>query len=324
MSSPSFMFNYRFSALRSITRMALRFTQLQTALAHKSLCHAVACLLALSTTHINAQALDKTSTDDGKLPSVVSINLCADQLVLLLAAPEQILSLSNLSHQEAGSHYFKQARSYPVNEGHAEQVLGLEPDLVIAGQYSNKYTIDLLRETGLRVETLPIANDIDTMLSNIQTVSRWLGKKESGTAIVQKLNSQLQALSTPPTVKPVAAVYDPNGYTSGAQSLRGQMMERSGWSNAAALAGIQHFGQLSLESIIRLKPDALIVSPYSPGTYSRAQAMSKHPALLASGVNPHIINIPSRKTVCAGPWTIDVIEQLQAERLQHFGPDSHH
>ena len=39
--------------------------------------------------------------------TVASINLCADQLVLLLADDEQILSLSNLSHRSAGSYYYK-------------------------------------------------------------------------------------------------------------------------------------------------------------------------------------------------------------------------
>ncbi len=265
-------------------------------------------------------------------PTVVSINLCADQLLMLLADPEQILSLSNLSQQSAGSYYHEQAQSYPTNKGHAEQVLPLQPDIIIAGQYSSPYTLDLLREVGLRVETIPIANNIDTMLANITQVSAWLGHQSRGDTIVSDLNRRLNAIKislqdeqhTSSGELPVAAVYDPNGYTSGAQSLRGQMMELSGWSNAAELAGIQQFGQLSLESIIRLKPDALISSPYSPGTYSRAQAMSKHPALRASGVNPHIIHIPSRKTVCAGPWTIDVIEQMQTERLQLFGTDAVH
>jgi len=238
---------------------------------------------------------------------------------LLLAKPDQILSLSNLSHQSAGSYYYEQAQQYPINEGHAEQVLKLQPDLVIAGQYSSKYTVDLLVETGLRVETMPIASDVESMLINIHSVSNWLGREAHGDSIVQNLRERLGRLTPPASAKPGAAAYDPNGYTGGAQSLRGQMMDLSGWSNAAALAGIQHYGQLSLETIISLQPDALIFSPYSPGTYSRAQAMSQHPALLEAGVNPHIIHVPSRKTVCAGPWTVDVIEQMQAERIMLFG-----
>jgi iron complex transport system substrate-binding protein len=285
--------------------------------------------LALITGLVLSACLSASESKPGQ-STVVSINLCADQLLLLLADSEQILSLSNLSHQSAGSYYYEQAQAYPVNEGHAEQVLTLQPDIVIAGQYSSPYTLDLLREVGLRVETIPIANSIDTMLANITQVSTWLGHNSRGDTIVSELNQRLDALKTSlqneqqTSAKelPVAAVYDPNGYTSGAQSLRGEMIELSGWRNAAAMAGIQSYGQLSLESIIRLQPDALIESPYSPGTWSRAQAMSQHPALYKAGVDPHIINVPSRKTVCAGPWTVDVIEQMRAERTNL--PDTKH
>lgn len=248
--------------------------------------------------------------------TVASINLCADQLVLLLADDEQILSLSNLSHRPAASYFYKKARSYPVNKGHSEPILNLNPDVVIVGQYSNVHTVNLLHEVGLQVKTLPIANDLHTLFENISSVAGWLGKQQSGDLIVASLKQRIASLQNAATPGPVAAVFDPNGYTSGKSSLRGQMMELAGWQNAASIAGIENYGKLTLEEIISLAPDALIESPYSPGTYSRAQIMSQHPALLGAGLRPHIINIPSRMTICAGPWTVDVIEQLQAERIK--------
>lgn len=248
--------------------------------------------------------------------TVASINLCADQLVLLLADDEQILTLSNLSHRVAGSFYYEKARNYPVNKGHSEPILNLNPDVVIVGQYSSVHTVNLLREVGLRVETLPIANDLDTLFSNIISVAGWIGKEASGEHIVASLKRRLANLQSVNQPGPVAAVFDPNGYTSGKNSLRGQMMELAGWQNAASAAGIENYGKLTLEEIIHLAPDALIESPYSPGTYSRAQIMSQHPALLGAGLEPHIIKVPSRMTVCAGPWTVDVIELLQAERIK--------
>jgi len=248
--------------------------------------------------------------------TVASINLCADQLVLLLADDEQVLTLSNLSHRPAGSYYYKEARKYPVNKGHSEPILKLNPDVVIVGQFSNVHTVNLLREVGLRVETLPIANDLETLFSNIESVASWIGKEQAADALIAKLRSRVAQVQETEMPGPVAAVFDPNGYTSGKNSLRGQLMELAGWQNAASIAGIEQYGKLSLEQIIRLAPDALIESPYSPGTYSRAQRMSRHPALLESGLKPHIIDIPSRMTVCAGPWTIDVLEKLQAERIK--------
>lgn len=251
-----------------------------------------------------------------KWPTVASINLCADQLIMLLAKPEQIKSLSNLSHQSAGSYYFKQARDYLSNEGHAEQILPLDPDIVLAGEYSSVHTLKMLRELGLRVETIPVASDIATLFENIRQVAIWLGHAAQGDSIVQRLQQRLDALHPISDDRPVAAVYDPNGFTVGVNTLRGQMIELAGWANAASQAGIETYGKLSLEALIRLSPVALIESPYSPDTWSRGQAVREHPALRQAGLAPLLINVPSRMTICAGPWTLDVIEQLQTQRLR--------
>ena len=249
-------------------------------------------------------------------PGVASINLCADQLVMLLAEEEQILSLSNLSHQEAGSYYFERARAYPVNEGNAEQILNLQPDVVIAGQYSSPHTVALLREVGLQVHTLPIANNIEMMFENIERVSRWVGQEERGLGMVSYLREKHSWRVPPEGPQPMVAAFDPNGFTSGASTIRGQVIEQAGFRNAATEAGIESYGKLSLEALINLNPDALIESPYSPGTWSRAQAMNQHPALRSAGINPQIIPIPSRMMVCAGPWTLAVIEQLDTARIE--------
>jgi iron complex transport system substrate-binding protein len=251
-----------------------------------------------------------------QLPKVASINLCADQLVMLLADDEQILSVTSLSREPAGAYFYEKAKQYPTNKGGSEKILSLAPDVVIAGQYTSVHSVKLLTEIGLNVKKIPIVNDFDTLFSNIRDVAAWLDQSERGETIIKDLEQRIAAIVPPPAVKPVAAVFDPNGYTTGADTLRGRLMARAGFENAAELAGIDSYGQLTLEQIIHLAPDALIDSPYSAGTYSRAQMISRHPALLQSGLDPYIISIPSRMTVCAGPWTVDVLEQLQSERLR--------
>ncbi len=267
-----------------------------------------------SQTTVAANSKDKQVTL--KLPTVVSINLCADQLVLAFADETQILSLSNLSHDSAGSVYAEKARHYPVNTGLVEEVLPLQPDLVIAGQFTSRYTLQLLQSVGLRVEILPIADSIETLQQNVRDVSRWLDQQERGEAEVQRMRQRLAALSEVTEPKPRAAVFDPNGYTVGDNSLRGQSLNLAGWHNVATDRGIQSYGSLSLESMILLKPDALFESPYSPDTWSRGQALSVHPAIKSRGLATKIIHIPSAHTICGGPWTLDTIEQLQLERIR--------
>jgi len=251
-------------------------------------------------------------------PGVVSINLCADQLILELADEQQILSLTNLSQQPAASVYFERALQYPVNKGSAEEVFALKPDLVIAGQYSNSYTLRLLRAANVRVETLPLANSIEDVIENLTRVAGWLGQHQRGQALVARLRQRLSVLPTPQQPRPKAAIYDPNGYTVGKDTLRGHALELAGWHNVALDRGIDNYGSLPLETLLKLDPQILLASPYSEGTWSRAQALNAHPALHLRGLQASVVHVPSSQTICGGPWTLDVIERLVELRLGSF------
>lgn len=249
-----------------------------------------------------------------KLPGVVSINLCTDQFLMLLADPEQIIALSSLSRDEAGSVFHEEARDYLQINPIAEELLPLAPEFVVAGPYTSRYTLSLLDELGIRVETFPIATSIDEMLANITRMGELLARQERANEIVNDVRQRLAAIEVRVSAftgaKPRAAVYDTNGYTVGNETVRGQIMSLSGWDNVAVEQGIASYGVLGLEQLIALKPNALIESPYSDGTYSRGQMLTHHPAIRASGLDPLIVHVPSNQTICAGPWVVDVIEQL--------------
>lgn len=247
---------------------------------------------------------------------IVSINLCADELLLLLADPEQISALTHLSHDEGASYFQTKALNYPTTTGLAEEVLPFKPDLVITGEWGGLQTVTLLKKLGLRVETLPLANNMQQVFSNIELIAKLTGHPERGAAIVKTMQAYLASLPAAEANAPLAAVYDPNGYTVGADSLRGQTITLAGWRNAGELAGVSDYGSLDLETMVRLQPDALIDSPYTLNTYSRAEALAQHPALRGSRLNPRIISVPSNRTICDGPWIMDTIATLQRERLK--------
>ena len=91
---------------------------------------------------------------------VVSINLCTDQLAMMLAAPGQLVSVSDLAADPHSSAMAETARAYPVNQGRAEEVYLLAPDLVLAGAYPDPATVQMLRRVGLRVEQFDTARSL--------------------------------------------------------------------------------------------------------------------------------------------------------------------
>ena len=265
-------------------------------------------------------AASSVAASAGPPRRVASINLCADQLLLELAAPGQILSLSRLATDPAASHHVARAAGLPTNDGGAESVLALDPDVVLVGEYSDRYTVRLLEARGLDVRTLPLADSVEATLANLELVGGWIGREGAARDRVRDLRERLDAVerekatATGKGTRPLAAVYDPNGYTVGPSSLRGEMLARAGFANVAEQAGIEGYGSLALETLLRRAPDVLIDSPYSAGTWSRAQALATHPALRSRGLDPGVVTLASADTICGGPWTVDLIERLARER----------
>lgn len=244
---------------------------------------------------------------------------------MLLADDEQIVALSTLSRDAAGSYFHQKAMNFAQIDNRAEAILPLAPDIVLTGSYTSRYTLALFDELELETVSLSIANSFEQMLANLEKVGVIVRQQQRATELVQSLRARMEnikqrveqldaaALASDKGVLR-AAVYDPNGYTVGENSLRGEAIKIAGWHNVALDRGISDYGVLQLEDLIRLAPDALVESPYSPDTYSRGQALSNHPSLRQSGLDPLLINVPSSHTICAGPWIIDVIEQLVSAR----------
>ena len=76
---------------------------------------------------------------------VVSLNLCTDQMLVLLA-PEKIAALSTLARDPSLSYVAPQAVQLPIVRASAEAVLRLRPDLVVAAPYGAQTTLALLQQ----------------------------------------------------------------------------------------------------------------------------------------------------------------------------------
>src|SRR5262245_39502286 len=81
---------------------------------------------------------------------VVSLNLCTDQMLVLLA-PEKVAALSPLARDPALSFVAPQAASLPTVRVSAEAVLRLHPDLVLAARYGAQTVLALLQREGVPI-----------------------------------------------------------------------------------------------------------------------------------------------------------------------------
>ncbi len=246
---------------------------------------------------------------------IVSINLCTDQLLLMLAEPGRIASVSHLSRDSRSSFMARQAARYPVNQGKIEQLLAIDPDLVLAFEYSPPALLQLLRRLGYRVVVLPMATSVDDIRRNIRQLAEILGVTAKGEAMITRMEQRLERVThKKQNGDPMALFYQPRGYTSGRNTLQNTALALAGWRNLAAERGIIGYRAIDLETLLLAQPDQLFTSSYAPGTRSLAQRLLQHPALRQVTGGRPAIDIDYRYWICGGPMIADAVEALAAAR----------
>lgn len=243
---------------------------------------------------------------------IVSLNLCADQLVLTLADRPAIASLTWMARDCETSVRCADAVGLPFNHGTAEELLAADPDLVLTGRYTARFAAAAARRNGLSVIELDVANDFDTVRAQIRTVADAIGHPERGAAAIAAFDARLDALPKfdGAVQRPVAAVYQANGFTVGKGSLIDRLLDRAGFDNMSRRLGIDNYPYLPLESLIAGQPDLLIMDDKPRLRPALADAILRHPALTHAFAPERRATIPQRLWICGGPSVADALALL--------------
>jgi iron complex transport system substrate-binding protein len=247
-------------------------------------------------------------------PRIVSMNVCTDQLLITLADPEQILGLSRYSRDAWQSFAASDARRFPVLSGGAEDVLVLRPDIVVASLFDKRSTRELLKEKGLRLAEFAVPRNLDEVKAQIRQMGEITLHPDRAAAEIARLDAAMMRARLAVAGKRYSVLpLSRRGWVSGRDSLVSSLLTETGLFNAAGDLGIAFGGYASLEAIVNLKPDFLLVSDAGERAEDDGKAFLLHPALERFYPPAKRIVIPERLTVCGGVMLADALDVLVAE-----------
>ncbi|HVX92222.1 MAG TPA: ABC transporter substrate-binding protein [Xanthobacteraceae bacterium] len=241
---------------------------------------------------------------------VVSFNICADQLVVALADPQQIAGLSPYATDPRLSVVAVEARKFRRLEWQAESVLPLEPDLVLVGPWDRPVTRQLLSSLGVPVVDIALVDDLDAARAQIREVAALLGHPDRGEALVGRLDrarARLAALRRP--AFSTALVVERGGFTAGTASLAAAVLAEAGLHPPPGSPG-GNGGYVSLERLLLLDPDLMFFKDPPSETEDQGALLFTHPALKALYPQQRRIALPTRYTLCGGPAAVAALEYL--------------
>ena len=245
---------------------------------------------------------------------VASINMCTDQLLLDLARPEQIVGLSPFARDASRSWAAERAAAFPILSGTAEEILVLKPDLVVSGRYTRRATREFIRARRFRVEEFDVVRTVAEAKAQILRMAAIVGAGERGRQRAAELDAAMERLKAAARrqqlrVLPLAR----RGWVSGQDSVLTDLLATAGLVNAAGEAGRRSGGFMSLEAIVMLRPDAVLVSRDDDRAEDQGQALMLHPAIADMFPPERRIVMPESLTVCGGPMLVEAIDRLAAQ-----------
>ncbi|KQM91732.1 MULTISPECIES: ABC transporter substrate-binding protein [Sphingomonas] len=240
---------------------------------------------------------------------IVSLNLCADQYLLALADPAQIVALTRFARDPNMSAAANAARTIPVSRGSAEDVLMLRPDLVISSPFRRQTVAAVLAGRNVATLDLPPADSYTAIVTQVRQVAAAIGHPDRGETLIRRMDTALARLPRAPGGGRTAAYYQRRGFLTGTGTLVDELMQRLGLANLATRLGKPALSQLSLEQMALARPDYLVVESATDRVTDQGTEMLHHPIL--DGI-PRL-RIPEAWTVCGGPAYVLAAQSLAAQ-----------
>jgi iron complex transport system substrate-binding protein len=248
------------------------------------------------------------------LPRIASMNVCTDQLLISLADPEQILGLSRYFRNRFESWAADDARRYRILSGGAEDILVLRPDIVVASLFDKRSTRELLKQKGLRLAEFAVPRNLEEAKAQIREMGEIVQHTDRAAAEIARLDAAIARARGAVMEKRYSVLpLSRRGWVAGSDSLVSSLLTETGLFNAAGDLGVATGGYASLEAVVNLKPDFILVSEAGDRAEDDGRAFLLHPALERFYPPEKRLVIPDRLTVCGGVMLADALDVLVAE-----------
>lgn len=250
-----------------------------------------------------APATDRAAVGSG--PAVVSLNPCLDA-ILVDVAPGQVLALSHYSRDPASSSIPRAiVARHAVTGGTAEEIIALEPDLVLASSFIAPATRSALERAGVRVETFGSPTTVAASIAQVRDVAALVGAAERGEQLARRIARAAKPLRDRRRISTL--LWQPGEIVAGEATLVVELLRRKGFASHAHAMGLDQADFVALETVLADPPELLLTAGDSAG--------QNHP-LLQRLDHTRVERLAPNLLFCGGPTVIALARRLERLRAE--------
>ncbi|WP_288875210.1 ABC transporter substrate-binding protein [uncultured Fusobacterium sp.] len=256
-----------------------------------------------------------------KYKKIISMSMASDELLYALVSKDRILALSgNSDKNEMRSALWNKINDFNQVKDNVEQIMALEPDLVIVPNWIKKTVISQLEDAGINIYVYDTPSNFQEEKNLIKELSCLLEVKNIGARIIKDMDTRLLAIQQKikKSGKPCPRVleYSHYGSTNGKGSMFDDMLSNIYCKNVASEIGIYRFAKISKELVIDLNPEIILIPIWdstSAKNCSKFFTFIKNDKSLAEVdaiKNNKVYAIPGKYVYMYSQYIIDGMEEI--------------
>jgi iron complex transport system substrate-binding protein len=246
-------------------------------------------------------------------PTVMSLDYCADQYVLLLADENQITAVSK-DAEEIFSFYRERAKTLPKSDSSIEEVIALHPDVALQTYSMAAHMSKMTEASQISLVTTNFGSDPQTVYKNVSFVGEAIAQETRAQNFNQNYQSRIDEIISKPTSKLKVVYVTSGGVTSGVGTSVDDIIKLSGFESYAASKGYNGWVSIPLEDLIMDPPDIFISGFFNENSVNQSNwSLSRHKRLLKMINEIPTITIPSSYIACSGLFMIDAAEYIRSQ-----------
>lgn len=206
---------------------------------------------------------------------IVSLTMSTDNILLGLVKPERVVCANVLVDDPVSSNVVELGKDIPNKVRHpkVEEILAMEPDLVIAANWGDIDYVESLRNMGINVVVVKGAKNLPDIRDNIRLIAAAVGEPRRGDKLVSMMDDKLAKIKAKVDKIPqearkrVLLISLMNNY-GGKDCIYDDACTLAGVTNCLSEYGLKRGDKLTKEMMVQMNPDMIFLPTYNAhGTF---------------------------------------------------------
>lgn len=250
---------------------------------------------------------------------IITASVGHDEVMLALASSDRLVAVGSPTKNETFSNVAALVQDKPEVTRDPETIIAQSPDVIVTSPFFPAEGIEALSRIGIPVVQTELQHDPEARIDNILLIGYILGEEERALEFAAEVRERYDSLvavtgAAEPRPRVLALTqYSDQLWAAGGNSTEGGVITAAGGVNAAEEAGIESNQPTSLEGVIAMNPEIIIIpQPVGFGGEDFRQSLLANEALaeVPAVKNGEVHMVESKHATTLSYWNILGAEEL--------------